>query len=71
MPSLTTYHPYAQSPSALTKYLKQKLHLQRAKCLSHSHSTQVEQDIPLERNMAVHGWVYLSICRRLRQVSAL
>ena len=44
------YHPYSHSPSALTKYLKQKLCLQRAKRLSHSHPTQVEQDVPLEHN---------------------
>ena len=44
------YHPYAQSPSALTEYLRQKLRSQCAKQLSHSHSTQVEQNIPLEHN---------------------
>ena len=27
-PSITTYHPYTTSPSALTKYLKGKLHKQ-------------------------------------------
>ena len=46
-----TYHPYCQSPSALTEYLKQKLHLQRAKRLGHSLSAQVEQNVPLERNI--------------------
>ena len=44
------YHPYCQSPSALTEYLKQKLHHQRAKRLSCSLPTQVEQDVPLKRN---------------------
>ena len=48
---ITTYHPYAHKPSALTKYLKQKLHLQCAKHLSHSHLAQVEQNVPLERNI--------------------
>ena len=28
MPSNTTYHPYSHNPSALTEYLKQKLHQQ-------------------------------------------
>ena len=51
MPSITTYHPYAQSPSALTEYLKHKLRLQRAKRLSRSHPTQVEQSVPLKHNM--------------------
>ena len=51
MPSFTTYHPYALSPSALTEYLKQKLRSQHAKQLSHSLSTQVEQNVPLERNI--------------------
>ena len=45
------YHPYTQSPRALTEYLKQKLCLQHTKHLSCSHSTQVEQDVPLERNI--------------------
>ena len=45
------YHPYAHEPSALTKYLKQKLRLQHAKHLSCSHSAQVEQSVPLERNI--------------------
>ena len=48
---VTTYHPYCQSPSALTKYLKQKLHHQRAKRLGRSLSAQVEQSVPLERNI--------------------
>ena len=47
---VTTYHPYCHSPSALTEYLKQKLHHQRAKHLGRSPIAQVEQDIPLERN---------------------
>ena len=47
---VTTYHPYCHSPSALTEYLKQKLHLQRAKCLGRSLPAQVKQDVPLERN---------------------
>ena len=47
---VTTYHPYCQSPSALTEYLKQRLRAQRAKQLGHSHSAQVKQDVPLERN---------------------
>ena len=45
------YHPYCQSPSALTEYLKQKLHVQRAKHLGHSPSAQVEQNFPLEHNV--------------------
>ena len=45
------YHPYCHSLSALTKYLKQKLRLQRAKCLGHSLPAQVEQNVPLERNI--------------------
>ena len=45
---VTTYHPYCQSPSALTEYLKQRLRHQRAKCLGRSPSTQVEQHVPLE-----------------------
>ena len=51
MPSNTTYHPYSHNPSALTEYLKQKLHQQRAKHLSHSHPAQVEQNIPLKHNI--------------------
>ena len=45
------YHPYCHSPSALTEYLKQKLRHQRAKRLGHSLPTQVEQNVPLERNI--------------------
>ena len=45
------YHPYAQSPSALTEYLEGKLRLQHPKRLSRSHSTQVELDVPLEHNI--------------------
>ena len=45
------YHPYCHSPSALTEYLKQKLRVQRAKCLGRSPSAQVEQNIPLKRNI--------------------
>ena len=48
---ITTYHPYCHSPSALTEYLKQKLRHQRAKRLGRSLPTQVEQDVPLERNI--------------------
>ena len=48
---VTMYHPYCHSPSALTEYLKQKLHQQRAKCLSHSLPTQVESSVSLERNI--------------------
>ena len=48
---VTMYHPYCHSPSALTEYLKQKLHHQRAKHLGHSPSAQVEQNIPLECNI--------------------
>ena len=48
---VTTYHPYCHNPSAPTEYLKQKLHHQRAKHLGHSPSTQVEQNVPLERNI--------------------
>ena len=47
---ITTYHPYCHNPSALTEYLKQKLHHQQAKRLGRSPSTQVEQNIPLEHN---------------------
>ena len=47
---ITTYHPYCQSPSTLTEYLKQKLCAQRAKRLGHSHPAQVEQNVPLKRN---------------------
>ena len=45
------YHPYCHSPSALTEYLKQKLCHQRAKCLGCSPSVQVEQNVPLDRNI--------------------
>ena len=45
------YHPYCQSLSALTEYLKQKLCSQRAKRLGCSLHTQVELDIQLERNI--------------------
>ena len=48
---VTMYHPYAHKPNALTKYLKQKLHLQCAKCLSRSHLAQVKQSIPLKHNI--------------------
>ena len=48
---VTMYHPYCHSPSALTEYLKQKLRHQRAKRLGCSPSTQVEQNVPLERNI--------------------
>ena len=48
---VTTYHPYCHSPSALTEYLKQKLHQQRAKRLSHSLPTQVESSVSLKRNI--------------------
>ena len=48
---VTTYHPYCQSPSALTEYLKQKLCAQRAKRLGHSHPAQVEQNVPLKCNI--------------------
>ena len=51
---VTTYHPYCHSPSALTEYLKQKLHHQRAKHLGRSPSAQVEQNIPLKRNTNLH-----------------
>ena len=51
---VTTYHPYCHSPSALTEYLKQKLHAQRAKRLGRSHSAQAKQDIPLEHNKQHH-----------------
>ena len=42
-----TYHPYCHSPGALTEYLKQKLHHQRAKRLGCSLPAQVEQNVPL------------------------
>ena len=44
------YHPYCHRPSALTEYLKQKLHHQRAKRLGRSPSAQVEPNVPLKRN---------------------
>ena len=47
----TTHHLYCHSPGALTEYLKQKLHHQRAKRLSCSLPTQVKQNIPLKRNI--------------------
>ena len=47
------YHPYANSPSALTEYLKQKLHSQHAKHLSCSLPAQAEQNVPLECNKLV------------------
>ena len=53
---VTMYHPYCQSPSALTEYLKQKLHAQRAKQLGCSHSAQVEQNVPLECNIRLSDW---------------
>ena len=48
---VTTYHLYCHSPSALTKYLKQKLRHQRAKHLGCSPSAQVEQNVPLGCNI--------------------
>ena len=48
---VTTYHPYSHSPSALTEYLKQKLHSQQAKRLGRSLPTQVESSVQLERNI--------------------
>ena len=48
---VTMYHPYCHSPSALTEYLKQKLHHQRAKRLGCSPSAQVKQNVLLERNI--------------------
>ena len=54
---VTTYHPYCHSPGALTEYLKQKLRHQRAKRLGRSLPAQVEQNIPLERN--IFGMAYL------------
>ena len=50
---ITMYHPYCQSPSALTEYLKQKLCQQRAKRLGRSLPAQVEPNIPLKRNTLV------------------
>ena len=47
----TLYHPYAHDPSALTEYLKRKLQVQHAKRRSRSHPAQVEQNVPLERNI--------------------
>ena len=44
------YHPYCHSPGALTEYLKQKLHHQRAKRPGRSLPAQVKQNIPLKRN---------------------
>ena len=48
---VTTYHLYCHSPSALTEYLKQKLHHQQAKHLGCSPSAQVEQNVQLECNI--------------------
>ena len=48
---VTTYHLYCHSPSALTEYLKQKLHLQQAKRLGRSLPAQVEPSVQLEHNM--------------------
>src|SRR6202012_5986291 len=48
---VTTYHPYCQSPSALTEYLKQKLRSQRAKRLGRSLPAQVEPNIQPERHI--------------------
>ena len=48
---VTTYYLYCHSPSALTEYLQQKLHHQRAKHLSCSLPTQVKLSIPLECNI--------------------
>ena len=48
--SVTMYHPYCHSPSALTEYLKQKLCHQRAKRLGHSLPAQVEPNVLLEHN---------------------
>ena len=45
------YHPYYYEPSALTKYLKQKLQTQHAKQLSRSHLAQVELSVQLECNI--------------------
>ena len=57
----TLYHPYAQSPSALTEYLKRKLQVQRAKRRSRSHPAQVEPNVPLERNTNQRLEQYLQI----------
>ena len=56
---VTTYHPYCHSPSALTEYLKDNLHVQRAKRLGRSHSAQVEPNVPLERN--IHGSLRIDV----------
>ena len=45
------YHPYCHSPSTLTEYLKQKLHLQQAKRLGRSLPAQVERSVQLEHNI--------------------
>ena len=55
MPSNTMYHPYTHSPSALTEYLRHKLHSQQAKRLSCSLMVQAEQNIPLEHNNDAPG----------------
>ena len=44
------YHLYCHSPSALTKYLKQKLRAQRTKRLGRSLPTQVESNVQPECN---------------------
>ena len=44
------YHPYCHSPSALTRYPKQKLRHQRVKRLGRSPSAQVEQSVQLKCN---------------------
>ena len=51
---VTTYHPYCHSPSALTEYLKHKLHAQRAKRLGRSLPAQVEPNVQPERNTKWH-----------------
>ena len=48
---VTTYHPYCHSLSALTEYLKQKLHLQRAKRLGCSLPAQVKPNVQPEHNI--------------------
>ena len=56
----TLYHPYTHKPAALTKYLKHKLQVQRAKHQSHSHPAHVEQNVPLEHNNSTHSCPFIA-----------
>ena len=66
-----TYHLYCHSPGALTEYLKQKLHHQRAKHLDCSLPAQVEQDIPLEHNIGASTSMALGVFRSVRTLATI